>query len=142
MAGIFAGLGTEATLLCRGDTVLRRGFDPFIVDILMNELKEHGPELVTNATPESVVKEADGTLTLKLKDGRTLGGFDCVLSAIGRVPVTGSLGLDKTSIELERGYIKVDKYENTTEEGVYAIGDATTSGYQTINHAYLQLHWC
>lgn len=40
-----AGLGTETHLFFRGETVLRRGFDPYIVETLMNEMTAHGPEL-------------------------------------------------------------------------------------------------
>ena len=36
--GILNGLGTETTLFCRGDTVLRRGFDKFIVETLMESM--------------------------------------------------------------------------------------------------------
>jgi len=129
MAGIFHGLGTETSLFCRGETVLRRGFDPFIVETLMDEIKSHGPELVNNATPEEIVKEADGTLTIKLKDGRTFGGYNTVLSAIGRVTAADVLNLGATTVAVDRGYIKVDEYENTTADGVYAIGDITTTGY-------------
>lgn len=136
MAGIFDGLGTETTLMCRGETVLRRGFDQFIVETLMAELKAHGPELVNNASPTELVKEADGTLTLKLKDGRSFGGYDCVLSAIGRDPKVDTLNLDKTSVKLDRGYIVVDEYESTAAKGIYAIGDATTSGCDSHSPAY------
>lgn len=130
MAGIFNGLGSEAHLYFRGETVIRRGFDPFIVKSLMEELKAHGPELHSLTTPTSVTKEADGTLTLVTSTG-TEKGFDCIMSGIGRKPVTYTLNLEATGgIELDRGYIKVDEYENTNVAGIYCLGDASTSGYQ------------
>ena len=52
-------------------------------------------------------------------DGRVFGGFDCVLSAIGRIPKTDTLGLENTKVERTAGgLIKVDEYENTTSPGV------------------------
>ena len=48
--------------------------------------------------------------------------------AIGRTPRTADLNLSETSLELSRGFIKVDEYENTNVEGVHALGDVTTTG--------------
>lgn len=45
MAGILHALGSETHLFFRGDTVLRRGFDPFIVETLMEAMEHHGPVL-------------------------------------------------------------------------------------------------
>ncbi|KAH8050005.1 glutathione-disulfide reductase [Aureococcus anophagefferens] len=64
LAGILHGLGSDADLAFRGDTVLRRGFDPFVVETIMGELEAHGPNLVRRATPAAVVeaREADAEL--------------------------------------------------------------------------------
>jgi dihydrolipoamide dehydrogenase len=48
---------------------------------------------------------------------------ELLLSAVGRAPVTEDIGLDKTNIKLDRGYIKTDNMMRTTEANVYAIGD-------------------
>lgn len=131
LAGILHALGSETHLICRGETVLRRGFDPFIVETLMQEIKHHGPTLVNNSTVASVTKAEDGTKTLTLKDGRVLTGFDQVIFAIGRTPVTEGLGLEKIGVETnKKGYIVVDAYENTNVPGVYALGDVTQTGFE------------
>ena len=52
MAGIFHGLGSETHLFYRGATVLRHGFDPYIVETLMGELEQHGPALHPGASPQ------------------------------------------------------------------------------------------
>jgi glutathione reductase (NADPH) len=132
MAGILAGLGSDTHLFFRGDTVLRRGFDPYIVSTLMTHMEKHGPALHSLSTPTRLAREKDGSLTVSLKKGGTFGGFDCVLSAIGRRPVTGLLNLEAAGVEVDpRGLIKVDAFENTSAAGsVFAIGDATTSGYE------------
>jgi len=46
-----------------------------------------------------------------------------LLSAVGRSPVTEDIGLDKTNIKTDRGYIKTDQMMRTSEPNVYAIGD-------------------
>lgn len=54
-----------------------------------------------------MTKEADGTLTLTLEDGASVGGFDQVLVAAGREPVLDTLGLDRIGVKTEKGYITV-----------------------------------
>lgn len=46
-----------------------------------------------------------------------------VLIAIGRGPRTADVGVDKTKIQLDRGFITVNEWMETSEPGVYAIGD-------------------
>jgi len=46
-----------------------------------------------------------------------------LLSAVGRAPVTEDVGLEKTAIKLEKGFIRVDEFMRTAEPNVYAIGD-------------------
>src|SRR5215469_824102 len=46
-----------------------------------------------------------------------------LLSAVGRSPVTEGVGLETTSIKLEKGFVPVDDFMRTTEPHVYAIGD-------------------
>jgi dihydrolipoamide dehydrogenase len=61
--------------------------------------------------------------------GKTSKGEDVrleaemLLVAVGRMPFTAGLGLEKTKIKVERGFIQVDEYQQTAERGVYAIGD-------------------
>ena len=59
-------------------------------------------------------------------------GFDVVLSAIGRTskPVTAALNLSAAGVAVNaNGLIEVDEYEATSAEGVYALGDVTTTGW-------------
>jgi dihydrolipoamide dehydrogenase len=61
--------------------------------------------------------------------GKTSKGEDVrleaemLLLACGRMPFTEGLGLEETKIKVERGFIRVDEYQQTAEKGVYAIGD-------------------
>jgi dihydrolipoamide dehydrogenase len=71
---------------------------------------------------------------------------DCCLVAVGRAPNTANLGLEKTRVRLERGFVKVNGFMQTEEPGVYAIGDivanspllahvASMEGIVAITHA-------
>lgn len=130
LAGILHALGSSTHLLFRQDTVLR-SFDPYIVGTLMDSMKAHGPHLHANTTVKLLAKEADGTTSIHTKDGSKLTGFDVVLTAIGRTPVTKTLNLEAAGVKTDkRGFIIVDEFENTTADGVVALGDATTTGYE------------
>jgi dihydrolipoamide dehydrogenase len=48
---------------------------------------------------------------------------EILISAVGRAPVTEGVGLEKTGVQLDRGFIKVDPFCRTGEPNVYAIGD-------------------
>jgi dihydrolipoamide dehydrogenase len=46
-----------------------------------------------------------------------------VLVAVGRAPRTGNIGVEKTRIQLDRGFVPVNEAQETAEAGVFAIGD-------------------
>ena len=124
IAGVVKALGAETHLFVRKHAPLRN-FDPLIVDTLLEVIKNEGPVLHTQAIPQSVVKNADNSLTLTLEDGRS-ETVDCLIWAIGRAPAVDNINLQSTGVELtEKGYINVDKYQNTNVAGVYAVGDNT-----------------
>lgn len=122
LAGVMNALGSETHLLVRKHAPLR-SFDPILTDTLVEAMATEGPQLHTQSTPKSVEKQADGSLLLSLEDGKQLE-VDCLIWAIGRRPLTANLNLDAAGVATdERGYIKVDEYQNTSAEGVYAVGD-------------------
>ncbi|CCG88993.1 glutathione-disulfide reductase [Erwinia piriflorinigrans] len=124
IAGVLNALGSETHLYVRKHAPLR-SFDPLIVETLVEVMNSEGPTLHTESTPEAVVKNADGSLTLKLENGKEQT-VDCLVWAIGREPMTDNLNLDVTGVQLnEKGYINVDKYQNTNVKGIYAVGDNT-----------------
>ena len=50
---------------------------------------------------------------------------------IGRRPVTSSIGLESTGVTVEKdGRIRVDEQQGTGVDGLYCLGDASTSGYE------------
>ncbi|MFT7054246.1 MAG: glutathione reductase (NADPH) [Psychromonas sp.] len=124
IAGVFNALGSETHLLCRRHTFLRE-FDHMLSSTLVEVMQEEGPTLHTHSTPKSVQKNEDGSLTLYLENEKSLT-VDCLVWAIGRNPANTDIGLENTDVELNKHqFINVDKYQNTTAQGIYAVGDNT-----------------
>ncbi len=121
-ASIFNGLGTQTSLLYRGDLFLR-GFDQAVRLHLQEELTKRGLDLQFNSDIARIDKQVDGSLHATLKDGRVIEA-DCIFYATGRRPMLDNLGLENTHVELdERGYIKVDEHYQSSTPSILAIGD-------------------
>ncbi|WP_409026194.1 glutathione-disulfide reductase [Gallibacterium anatis] len=124
LSGVLHSLGVETHLFVRKHAPLRN-FDPLIVETLVETINNEGPTLHTQAIPQKVVKNDDGSLTLFLEDGRSQT-VDCLVWAIGRVPMTDQLNLEAAGVKTNsKGFIEVDKYQNTNVQGIYAVGDNT-----------------
>jgi glutathione reductase (NADPH) len=122
-AGIFAGLGSQVTLLHRGDKLLR-GFDEDVREALGEAYSQRGINLALGKTALRLDKTPDG-IAATLSDGQTLN-VDQVLVATGRRPNTGGLGLENAGIAVDEvGAIPVDAYSQTLIPSVYAVGDVT-----------------
>jgi len=125
LAGVFHALGTQAHLLVRKDKPLR-AFDDMLSDTLVEQMAKHGPTLHTNSTPSRIEKHEDGQLTVHLENGESVGPVEKLVWAIGREPATDNINLEAAGVELnERGFIVTDKYQNTSVDNIYAVGDNT-----------------
>lgn len=123
LAGVLNSLGSDTSLFVRQHCALRN-FDTMISSYLDVCMKKAGVKIEANSTVKSVVKENDGSLTLNLNNGKSYHGFDTIISAIGRHPLTKPLNLDSAGVKLtSNGFIAVDEFSNTTSQGVYALGD-------------------
>ena len=122
-AGIFAGLGSEVTLVYRGERILR-GFDEDMRIGLTEEYARRGIKIVTGRTIERIAKGAKG-LAITLSDG-TVVESDAAMFATGRAPKVDGLGLDKAGVEIARnGGIAVDAASRTSAANIFAVGDVT-----------------
>ncbi|KZN66075.1 glutathione reductase [Pseudoalteromonas luteoviolacea CPMOR-1] len=129
LAGVLHSLGTETHLFVRKHAPLRN-FDPMIVETLTEVMEKEGPTLHTNSTPKELVKEADGSVTLHLENGES-HTVDQVIWAIGREPVTDKINLAATDVDItEKGFVKVDEWQNTSVPGIYALGDIMEGGIE------------
>ncbi|MFZ7265358.1 glutathione-disulfide reductase [Avibacterium avium] len=129
LAGVLNSLGVDTHLFVRKQSPLR-SFDPLIVETLVEVMAQDGIHLHTHAIPKEVVKNADGSFTLKLEDGREQT-VEKVIWAIGRKPNTANINLAAAGVETNaQGFIKVDKYQNTNVKGIYAVGDIIEGGIE------------
>lgn len=129
LAGVLNSLGVETHLFVRKHAPLRN-FDPMMAETLIESMQQDGITLHTHAIPKEVVKNTDGSVTLNLEDGRAQR-VDCLIWAIGREPATDKINLQAVGVETnERGFIKVDKYQNTNVLGIYAVGDIIEGGIE------------
>ncbi|WP_386692362.1 MULTISPECIES: glutathione-disulfide reductase [unclassified Lonepinella] len=129
LAGVLNSFGVKSHLFVRQHAPLRTQ-DPLIVETLLEVLAQDGIQLHKQAIPEEVVKNADGTLTLKLKDGRETT-LESIVWAIGREPATDVINLQATGVATnEYGFIKVDKFQNTNIPNIYAVGDIIEGGIE------------
>jgi len=124
LAGMLAAFGTEVTLAIRHERFLRH-FDEILQERLFEEMQGEGVDIETRFTATRVDRE-DGAIAITGEDGRVLAGYDELIFAVGRRPSTEMLGLASADIETDaRGYIPVDRYQETKTAGVFAVGDVT-----------------
>ena len=122
-ASLLARLGSEVTLMMRGDNVLR-GFDADMRDGLREALTHAGVKLRFGTLPARIDKAAAG-LDVTLSDGTRLG-VDQIMIATGRRPATRGLGLETAGVALDgAGAVKVDAHSRSNVASIHAVGDVT-----------------
>jgi glutathione reductase (NADPH) len=122
-ACIFAGLGSEVTLVYRGENILR-GFDDDVRIHLTAELRKRGIAVLLGEHVTAVEKNVDG-YAAHLSSGRVIA-TDRVMSAIGRRPNVSRLGLEAVGVTLAAsGGIAVDEYSRSSVSHIFAVGDVT-----------------
>lgn len=122
-AGVFAALGTETTLIYRGEQILR-GFDADVRDHLHKEMVKRGVDIVCGDRLTRIERTADGLVATGLA-GRSYAA-DQILMATGRRANTRNLGLDTVGVALgTRGEVLVDAWNRTNIPSIFAVGDVT-----------------
>jgi glutathione reductase (NADPH) len=125
VASVFSALRSDVTLFLRHGRLLS-GFDELLSSTLSTELAAAGVSFMVSHELRSVTRAADGSLSVESHLGQQHSGFDSLIWATGRVPNSHSLGLEAAGVQRnERGEIQVDDFQNTSAEGVYAVGDVT-----------------
>ncbi|WP_442603112.1 dihydrolipoyl dehydrogenase [Paenibacillus sp. KN14-4R] len=124
---MYAKFGTKVTILEGGEQVLP-GFEADLAVPVVRQLKADGINVITGATAEKVVQNAD-TITLhyvkNLEQQHVIAEY--VLVTIGRKPNTdGNLGLEHIGLPVtSRGLIETDEQCRTAIPHIFAIGDIT-----------------
>jgi len=126
LGSVWRRLGAKVTVVEFLDHILP-GMDAEISKQMQRTLKKQGIEfkLSTKVTGAKTAK-AGVTLTTEPVAGgkKETMKAEIVLAAIGRLPYTNGLGVDKAGVEMDdRGFVKVDEDFQTNVEGIFAIGD-------------------
>ena len=120
-ASLMADLGSSVTIIEALPRLLP-GVDQDLVDVMVRSFKKRGIAIktgvgVTGDTPDGAVT------TLTLADGSSLT-VNQIVVAIGRQPNSEGIFGDGASVTVsDRGFVEVDQHYQTSEPGVYAIGD-------------------
>ncbi|HEX2265354.1 MAG TPA: dihydrolipoyl dehydrogenase, partial [Solirubrobacterales bacterium] len=121
LASAYARFGTEVLLIEMLDQILPAE-DKDIAKVVERAFKKQGIEISTGAPVENV--EASES-SVKFTYGDNSAEVDYLCVAGGRAPDVEGLGLEEAGVELEENgrKIKVDEYQRTTNQKVFAIGD-------------------
>ena len=122
-ASIFRSFGSEVTII----EMLPRLVpveDEEISKELARVYRKRGINFHTGAKVDKIEKSKTGVTVTFSVDGKPQKiEAEKILIAVGRKPRTENIGLEKTKIKPDRGFIKTDSWMQTAEPGVYAIGD-------------------
>ncbi len=121
---IFRSFGSEITIVEYLPRMVPNE-DEEVSKELARVFRKRGIESHTGAKVEKVEETKSGVkVTFTTSDGKqVVKEAEKVLVAVGRAPRTENVGLEKTKIKPERGFIKVNEWMQTDEPGVYAVGD-------------------
>ncbi len=122
-ASIYSSFGCEVTIL----EMLPRLVpieDEEISKELARVFRKRGINFHTSAKVEKIDKTKSGiTVTFTVDNKQQKIEAEKILIAVGRKPRTENIGLEKTKIKPDRGFIQTDSWMQTAEPGIYAIGD-------------------
>ena len=128
-AQMYRRFGSRVTVLENGPRIVSRE-DEEVSAAVQAILANEGIEFRFNAKNLQVDKRVGGVI-VSLSDGartQEVAGSHLLL-AVGRVPNTGDLGLDKAGVKTdERGFIEVDDQLRTNVPGIWALGDVNGRG--------------
>ena len=128
-AQMYRRFGSEVTIVEMGPRLIQRD-DEDVSEAVKEILENEGVNFRLNAECISLKKQGDKVAVgVDCKEGPPGVIGSHVLLAVGRVPNTHDLGLDKAGIETDkRGYVVVDDQLRTNVEGIWALGDCHGKG--------------
>ena len=122
---VYTTLGTKVTIVEFMKTLIPAAdFD--IVEPLRKKLERQGITVLLSSRVEKVETKGKSALSVSIQNGERniKKTFDRVLVAVGRTPNKALLNLEKTDVATdESGYIRVDEYQRTSIDTIFAIGD-------------------
>jgi glutathione reductase (NADPH) len=127
LAGLLNALGSETHLVVRKADPLRE-FDSMLQQTLVEQMEVEGIQIHRHTQITAVKKLAgeNNQYEIETDSNASIPTVDAVIYAIGRTPITSGIGLENVAVELDNnGYIVTDKYQNTSVDNIYAVGDNT-----------------
>ena len=124
---IFRRFGSEVTIIELLPRIVPVE-DEAVSAELEKSFKKQGIKVLTGTKVTSAKPGANGVdMEAQTPDGKTVKlTAEYLLVATGRGPVTAGLGAEEAGLQMDRGYIKVDKEFKTSAPGISAIGDVIT----------------
>jgi len=135
-AQFFARFDVDVILIQRGDRLLRE-FDQDASTVIETVFRREGIKLHTGTRLGDAYRDGAQKVVTFLKDGQKLEARgEEILLALGRVPNTSNLDLDKAGVQTDRGRIVANDFMQTSVPHIYAAGDCT--GPHEIVHIAVQ----
>ncbi|WP_436347150.1 dihydrolipoyl dehydrogenase [Natronorubrum sp. FCH18a] len=124
LSTVFAKLGTDVTVIEMLDRILP-AYESDLASIVRTETETLNVDIHTDEAAQDLEQTDGGVVVTTASDGEE-SQFEAerVLVAVGREPVTETLDLEAADIErTKNGFIETDRRGQTTQNGIYAIGD-------------------
>ena len=138
-ASVFSRFGTQVTILEMLPRIVPVE-DEEVSKELERVFRKNKIRVETGAKVESVqIVDSCCKISVTLSNGKKEDlAAEKLLVAVGRKPNTEKVGIENTRIELDRGFVKVNQWQQTAEPGVYAIGDIVAGTPQLAHVATMQ----
>lgn len=135
---MFRRFGAEVTVVERGPRLASREDDD-VCAAIKDILEREGITIHLGASDIRVAKDGDG---VAVSTGSAVVPGSHLLVAVGRVPNTDDLGLEKAGVATDsRGYITVDDQLRTTVDHIWAMGDCNGKGRSLIRRTTTSRSW-
>ncbi|WP_103865152.1 mercuric reductase [Aquimarina sp. I32.4] len=142
-AQVFRRFGSQVSIIQRNSQLMPRE-DQDVADTIKEFIESEGINVYCSANTINITqKPSHKEVNIEINGESKILSGDQVLVATGRTPNSDTLDLDNTGIKTNnRGFIEIDKYCETTVEGVFAVGDVNGHGgftHTAVNDAEIVL---
>jgi dihydrolipoamide dehydrogenase len=127
MGLVYAGLGSKVTVVEFMPSLLT-GPDPDLTQVVVKNCEKRFEAIQVDSKVTGIEKTSNGfAVTVESKGETAKQEYGAVLVAVGRVPNSEDLGLEKTKVVVnDKGFIETDEGCRTADPKIFAIGDVTT----------------